>query len=572
MGIPILRVRDENGNVYAIPAIQGAPGAPGADGENGITPHIDETTKHWMIGNTDTGIVAEGPQGATGPQGEQGDTGPQGPQGIQGIQGEQGPVGPKGPQGLQGPQGETGPQGKTGPRGPQGPKGDTGSGFKVLGYYATAAALSAAVANPEAGMAYGVGTAEPYDIYIYDSVSKSWKNNGPLQGAKGDTGVGVANVTFDDDIMTVNLTSGAHYSSGSLRGPQGVKGDAGAKGEKGDPGAQGEKGATGAAGAPGADGITPTIGANGNWFLGSTDTGKPSRGVKGEQGAQGPQGKPGAQGEKGDTGEKGEPGAAGAPGADGVTPTIGTNGNWFLGNTDTGKPSRGEKGDKGDTGAQGEPGKDGRPGAAGAPGATGTTFTPSVSADGTLSWTNDGGKDNPASVNIKGPQGAQGPQGKPGEKGETGAIGPEGPQGPKGEQGPQGEPGATGQQGPAGHTPVKGTDYFTAADKSEIAQAAAKLVSVPSASSTTPKAPGTASAGTSAAYARGDHVHPKQTVTKSDVGLGNVDNVSINSRLNRTTNVNASDTKYTTYMARGEALFSSETTPSVNGCIAWQYG
>ena len=97
-------------------------------------------------------------------------------------------------------------------------------------------------------------------------------------------------------------------------------------------------------------------------------------------------------------------------------------------------------------------------------------------------------------------------------------------------------------------------------------------VNVPSASSTTPKAPGTASAGTSAAYARGDHVHPKQTVTKSDVGLGNVDNVSINSRLNRTTNVNASDANYTTYMARGEALFSTETTPTVNGCIAWVYG
>lgn len=96
--------------------------------------------------------------------------------------------------------------------------------------------------------------------------------------------------------------------------------------------------------------------------------------------------------------------------------------------------------------------------------------------------------------------------------------------------------------------------------------------SKPQPSDTTPKASGTASAGTSAAYARGDHVHPKQTVTKSDVGLGNVDNVSINARLNRTTNVNASDSNYTTYMARGEALFSSETTPSVNGCIAWQYG
>ena len=43
-------------------------------------------------------------------------------------------------------------------------------------------------------------------------------------------------------------------------------------------------------------------------------------------------------------------------GADGITPTIGDNGNWFLGDTDTGKPSRGEKGDKGDTGATGATG------------------------------------------------------------------------------------------------------------------------------------------------------------------------------------------------------------------------
>ena len=40
-------------------------------------------------------------------------------------------------------------------------------------------------------------------------------------------------------------------------------------------------------------------------------------------------------------------------GADGLTPTIGENGNWYLGNTDTGKPSRG---DKGDTGAKGDKG------------------------------------------------------------------------------------------------------------------------------------------------------------------------------------------------------------------------
>ena len=49
-------------------------------------------------------------------------------------------------------------------------------------------------------------------------------------------------------------------------------------------------------------------------------------------------------------------------GADGLTPTIGENGNWYLGNTDTGKPSRG---DKGDTGAKGEKGDTGATGAGG---------------------------------------------------------------------------------------------------------------------------------------------------------------------------------------------------------------
>ena len=37
-------------------------------------------------------------------------------------------------------------------------------------------------------------------------------------------------------------------------------------------------------------------------------------------------------------------------GLDGITPHIGDNGNWYLDDEDTGKPSRGEKGDKGDPG------------------------------------------------------------------------------------------------------------------------------------------------------------------------------------------------------------------------------
>lgn len=49
-------------------------------------------------------------------------------------------------------------------------------------------------------------------------------------------------------------------------------------------------GGSGGTGQDGKDGITPTIGANGNWYLGDEDTGKPSRGATGPQGATGQQG------------------------------------------------------------------------------------------------------------------------------------------------------------------------------------------------------------------------------------------------------------------------------------------
>lgn len=49
-------------------------------------------------------------------------------------------------------------------------------------------------------------------------------------------------------------------------------------------------------------------------------------------------------------------GAKGDPGEDGITPTIRENGNWYLGEEDTGKPSRGEKGNPGDKGNPGPTG------------------------------------------------------------------------------------------------------------------------------------------------------------------------------------------------------------------------
>lgn len=100
----------------------------------------------------------------------------------------------------------------------------------------------------------------------------------------------------------------------------------------------------------------------------------------------------------------GADGQDGAPGQNGITPTIGENGNWYLGETDTGKPSRGETGPKGEKGEKGDTGDTGPAGPKGDTGATG-------------------------------PQGIQGP------------VGPQGPQGEQGPQGIQGETGPTGADG-----------------------------------------------------------------------------------------------------------------------------
>ena len=386
----------------------GATGAAGADGADGVTPHIG-SNKHWFIGTQDTGVVAEGQDGATGAKGDPGEKGEKGDTGAQG---------PKGDTGEKGPQGKTG---AAGPTGPTGPKGDTGTGFVVKGYYATASALESSVQDPAAGDAYGVGTAEPYDIYIYDGVSNSWVNNGPLQGAKGD------------------------------------KGD---KGDKGEPGADG------------------------------------------------------AQGEPGSPGQQGPAGPAGAAGADGA------------------------------------PGKDG---SNGAPGTDGTTFTPSVSSDGVLSWTNDGGKANPASVNIKGPQGQTGAKGEKGDTGATGPVGPQGPQGPKGDNADVAEfSGATSTAaGTAGFVPAPAKGQ-----QGKYLKGDGTWADLPSA--------GTGARGITYLVDAVTRTDTDKAVTPRAVN-------TVYRMFNRATGVHEADTNYTTLMARGMSLNAEETTPAVNGAIAWQY-
>lgn len=88
-------------------------------------------------------------------------------------------------------------------------------------------------------------------------------------------------------------------------------------------------------------------------------------------------------------------------------------------------------------------------------GKDGATFTPSVSEDGVISWTNDRELPNPEPVNIKGKDGKDGIDGKDGKNG------------------------VDGKDGADGITPVKGIDYFTEQDVEEIAERAAEMVDVP---------------------------------------------------------------------------------------------
>lgn len=100
------------------------------------------------------------------------------------------------------------------------------------------------------------------------------------QGIQGETGVGIQSVVQTTEstedggtnVITVTKTDGT-ISTFAVR--------------NGSTGPAGEDGKDGAPGADGQDGTTPTIGDNGNWFIGDTDTGKPSRGEIGPAGADG---------------------------------------------------------------------------------------------------------------------------------------------------------------------------------------------------------------------------------------------------------------------------------------------
>ena len=269
-----------------------------------------------------------------------------------------------------------------------------------------------------------------------DNLTTTAKNNlvaAINEAAKtGSGGAGSIDLRTADGYIQYSNDGGATWENlialAELKGEKGEKGDTGATGPQGKPGERGPQGETGPTGPAGPAGPA---------------------GPDGPKGATGPAGPDGAPGKDGSPGKDG---ANGAPGQDGFSPSASV-AETSTGATITITDKTGTTTAEIKNGKDGAPGKDGTNGKDGADGADGTTFTPSVSAAGDLSWTNDGGKANPAPVNLKGPQGETGPTG------------------PQGETGPQGPTGATGPQG------APGKDYtLTAADKTEIAAEAAAAI------------------------------------------------------------------------------------------------
>ena len=186
-------------------------------------------------------------------------------------------------------------------------------------------------------------------------------------------------------------------SPASIRGPQG------ATGPQGEQGIQGEKGDTGETGPQGPKGDTGETGP---------------QGPKGDTGETGPQGPKGDMGETGPQGPKGDTGTGldirgTYASVEALEAAVQTPGQGDMYNVGTASPYtiymwdesegawlsqgqlQGPAGPQGEQGPQGEKGDTGETGAQGPKGDAGPYFLPSVSAEGVLSWTNNGGLENP---------------------------------------------------------------------------------------------------------------------------------------------------------------------------------
>lgn len=247
----------------------------------------------------------------------------------------------------------------------------------------------------------------------------------------------------DNYWYTYNWDKKMYQSTGvAASGNPGPVGPAGEKGERGEPGETGPAGADGKTPVKGVDYWTdsdkdeilsestkPPIVKNGNWYVYDVeskeyiDTLTAATGPAGQDGQPGERGPAGEQGERGERGERGETGETGPAGADGKTPERGVD--YWTEN------------DKNEILSE-------------------STKPPLIKNGNWYAY------DTITKEYVDTEVSATGPAGQPGERG------PAGETGPAGERGERGETGLAGQDGQDGKTPIRGTDYWTAEDRSAI--------------------------------------------------------------------------------------------------------
>lgn len=94
--------------------------------------------------------------------------------------------------------------GKTGEKGDKGAAGKDGKNFTILGYKDSLEQLQTDVPSPAQGDAYGVGTVEPYELYIYDT-TKGWVANGTIGGGTSVDVVDNLTTADADKALSANM-------------------------------------------------------------------------------------------------------------------------------------------------------------------------------------------------------------------------------------------------------------------------------------------------------------------------------------------------------------------------------
>lgn len=317
-------------------------GADGGNGTNGVTPHIGDNG-NWYIGETDTGVHAQGEAGQT-PTVSIND------QGYWVINGEATTVKA---------QGDAGEDGRSIVSIEKISSDDLVDTYRIT--YSSGEPTTFTVTNGAAGQnganGYSLltGAIDPTtegvngDSYLNTATweyfvkeNDAWVSKGTIKGAQGDEGQAPVITINDQGYWTINgIATIVKAVPVSITGVEkvGTEGLVDTYQINYSDGTSYQFSVTnGANGTDGAAGITPTIGNNGNWFIGETDTGVRAEG-------QSPVITINDQGYWVIDGVATSAKATGEDGVNGVTPHIGANNHWYIGETDTGVTAIGQDGE-----------------------------------------------------------------------------------------------------------------------------------------------------------------------------------------------------------------------------------